>query len=96
MWLDADGSFLPPRHAAATSVGLVDGEPLLTSEYARTLLPAGGNVVMDRGRLSGSRDGEQVPFERKRLDAARSGGAGVEASGIQKSIVAQGLDSYGF
>ncbi len=88
-------------HVAATSVGLVDGELMLDLEYSEdSVAEVDMNVVMDaRGRfieIQGT--GEQVPFDRARLDAmldlATSGVDRLVA--IQREIVDGGLESYGF
>lgn len=86
---------------AATSVGLVDGELLLDLEYSEdSVAEVDMNVVMDgAGRfIEVQGTGEQTPFDRKRLDAmldtATRGISGLLE--IQRKIVDEDLDSYGF
>lgn len=86
---------------AAVSVGLVDGELLLDLEYAEdSVAEVDMNVVMDgRGRfIEVQGTGEQAPFDRARLDAMldlASEGIG-QLLEIQRRIVDEDLDSYGF
>jgi ribonuclease PH len=86
---------------AATSVGLVDGVLLLDLEYSEdSVAEVDMNVVMDgAGRfIEVQGTGEQTPFDRKRLDAmldtATRGISGLLE--IQRKIVDEDLDSYGF
>lgn len=88
-------------HIAATSVGLVDGELLLDLEYSEdSVAEVDMNVVMDdRGRfIEVQGTGEQTPFDRARLDAMLD----IASSGIdrlldiQRKVVEEGLETYGF
>jgi ribonuclease PH len=103
VWRDAGKITGSPLlgNLAATSVGLVDGQLLLDLEYAEdSVAEVDMNVVMDdAGRfveIQGT--GEQVPFDRARLDAMldlATAGIG-DLIAIQRRIVDEGLDSYGF
>jgi len=86
---------------AATSVGLVDGGLLLDLAYSEdSVAEVDMNVVMDdQGRfIEVQGTGEQVPFSRDRLDAmldTASVGVG-QLLEIQRKIIDENLDSYGF
>jgi ribonuclease PH len=86
---------------AATSVGLVDGELLLDLDYSEdSIAEVDMNVVMDgSGRfIEVQGTGEQTPFDRARLDGMLDmATAGIEELlGIQRRIVDEGLETYGF
>jgi len=102
-WRDAGKISAIPLlgQVAATSVGLVDGELLLDLDYSEdSVAEVDMNVVMDdKGRfIEVQGTGEQTPFDRARLD----GMLDLAASGIerlltvQRAIVDENLDSYGF
>lgn len=96
----ASGSVLHGQ-LAATSVGLVDGELMLDLEYAEdSVAEVDMNVVMDgMGRfVEVQGTGEQVPFDRERLDTMldlATGGIN-ELLAIQRTIVDEGHATYGF
>lgn len=84
---------------AATSVGMVDGELLLDLEYSEdSVAEVDMNVVMDgHGRfIEVQGTGEQVPFDRPRLDAMLD----LAASGIarlveiQRRVIEEDLDVF--
>ncbi len=86
---------------AATSVGLVDGELMLDLAYSEdSVAEVDMNVVMDaQGRfIEVQGTGEQTPFDRARLDSMLDmAGEGIsELLRIQKAVVDEGLESYGF
>lgn len=86
---------------AATSVGLVDGEIMLDLAYSEdSVAEVDMNVVMDdKGRfIEVQGTGEQTPFDRARLDTMLdTASAGIDQLlAIQRSIVDEGLESYGF
>jgi len=84
---------------AATSVGMVDGVPLLDLDYSEdSVAEIDMNVVMDgRGRfieLQGT--GERTPFDRSRLDELIGlATLGIEQLiGVQRAIIAEDADVY--
>jgi ribonuclease PH len=86
---------------AATSVGLVDGELMLDLDYAEdSVAEVDMNVVMDdRGRfIEVQGTGEQTPFSRERLDEMLDfASAGItRLVEIQRTVVEEDLDTYGF
>lgn len=103
VWRDAGKVPAVPLlgNVAATSVGLVDGELLLDLDYSEdSVAEVDMNVVMDdEGRfIEVQGTGERTPFDRARLDAMLDlAGDGIgRLIGIQRAIVDEGLDSYGF
>jgi len=102
-WVDAGKISSVPLlgQVAATSVGLVDGELMLDLAYSEdSKAEVDMNVVMDdRGRfIEVQGTGEQTPFDRDRLDAMLDlASAGIDSLlDIQKKVVEEDLDSYGF
>ncbi len=102
-WRDAGKIATLPLmgQVAATSVGLVDGETLVDLAYEEdSVAEVDMNLVMDcAGRfIEVQGTGEQVPFTRDRLnvmlDLASEAIQGLLA--IQRTIVDEGLDTYGF
>ncbi len=86
---------------AATSVGLVDGELLLDLAYSEdSVAEVDMNVVMDdKGRfIEVQGTGEQTPFDRERLDSMLDLAAwGIDRLlTIQRTVVDEGLETYGF
>jgi ribonuclease PH len=87
------------EHVAATSVGIVDGELLLDLEYAEdSVAEVDMNIVMDgRGRfIEVQGTGEQMPFERARLDALLDLAArGIaELVAVQRRVIEEDLDVF--
>jgi ribonuclease PH len=86
---------------AATSVGLVDGEIMLDLAYEQdSVAEVDMNVVMDdQGRfIEVQGTGEQMPFTRQRLDQMldlATSGIGTLLE-VQRRVVEEGLESYGF
>jgi ribonuclease PH len=86
---------------AATSVGLVDGGLMLDLAYSEdSIAEVDMNVVMDdKGRfIEVQGTGEQTPFSRGRLDEMLDlASAGIsQLLEIQRTVVEENLDSYGF
>ncbi len=103
MWRDAGKIAGMPLlgQVAATSVGLVDGGLLLDLAYSEdSVAEVDMNVVMDdQGRfIEVQGTGEQIPFGRDRLDAMLDTATqGVDQLlAIQRRIIDENLDSYGF
>jgi ribonuclease PH len=103
MWRDAGKTAGMPLlgQVAATSVGLVDGGLLLDLAYSEdSVAEVDMNVVMDdQGRfIEVQGTGEQIPFGRDRLDAMLDTATqGVDQLlAIQRRIIDENLDSYGF
>ncbi|MDZ4169885.1 MAG: ribonuclease PH [Coriobacteriia bacterium] len=102
-WQDAGKVAAIPLlgQVAATSVGLVDGELLVDLAYEEdSIAEVDMNVVMDgSGRfIEVQGTGEQTPFSRERLEAMLDLAADAtgELLAIQRRIVDEGLESYGF
>ncbi len=102
-WRDAGKIATLPLlgQVAATSVGLVDGELLVDLAYEEdSVAEVDMNIVMDGGgrfiEVQGT--GEQMPFTRARLDAMLdlASGAIEGLLAIQRRIVDEGLETYGF
>lgn len=103
VWRDAGKMSAIPllNHVAATSVGLVDGELMLDLDYSEdSIAEVDMNVVMDDvGRfIEVQGTGEQAPFDRGRLDEMLNlAGAGIaQLVAIQRQVVEEDIDSYGF
>lgn len=86
---------------AATSVGMVDGEIMLDLEYAEdSIAEVDMNVVVDgKGRLIEIQGtGERTPFDRDRLnellDVSLAGANRLIE--LQRRVVTEGLETYGF
>jgi ribonuclease PH len=84
---------------AATSVGMVDGELLLDLEYSEdSIAEVDMNIVMDgKGRfIEVQGTGEQIPFDRARLDAMLDLAAGGidRLLEIQRKVTQEDLDVF--